>query len=96
MFDMTPCESFLFSKKGSLILMQLVLIIYFIQKYNIYYIYIYLYICIYVYIYTYMQVFDTLTQPFSDTRKTLYLKEPLAKLLKTYFKDKCNIYFVVV
>ena len=42
-----------------------------------------------------MQAFDTLTQSFSDTRRTLYLKEPLAKLLKTYFKDKCNIYFVV-
>ena len=42
-----------------------------------------------------MQAFDTLTQSFSDTRRTLYLKEPLAKLLKIYFKDKFNIYFVV-
>ena len=31
-----------------------------------------------------------------DTRKTLYLKEPLAKLLKTYLKDNVNIYFVVI
>ena len=31
-----------------------------------------------------------------DTRKTLYLKEPPAKLLKTYLKDNGNIYFLVI
>ena len=31
-----------------------------------------------------------------DTRKTLCLKEPPAKLLKTYLKDNGNIYFVVI
>ena len=31
-----------------------------------------------------------------DTRKTLYLKEPPAKLLKTYLKDNGNIYFAVI
>ena len=30
------------------------------------------------------------------TRNTLYLKEPPAKLLKTYLKDNGNIYFVVI
>ena len=42
-----------------------------------------------------MQVFDTMTQSF-DTRKTLYLKETLSKLLKSYLKDNGNIYFVVI
>ena len=32
----------------------------------------------------------------SDTRKTLYLKEPPAKLLKTYLKGNGNIYFAVI
>ena len=31
-----------------------------------------------------------------DSRKTLYLKEPPAKLLKTYLKDNGNICFVVI
>ena len=31
-----------------------------------------------------------------DTRKTLYLKEPPAKLLKIYLKDNGNICFVVI
>ena len=31
-----------------------------------------------------------------DTRKTLYLKIPSAKLLKTYLKENDNIYFVVI
>ena len=31
-----------------------------------------------------------------NARKTLYLKEPPAKLLKTYLKDNVNIYFVVI
>ena len=31
-----------------------------------------------------------------DTRKTLYLKEPPTKLLKTYLKDNGDIYFVVI
>ena len=31
-----------------------------------------------------------------DSRKTLYLKEPTAKLLKTYLKDNGNICFVVI
>ena len=31
-----------------------------------------------------------------DTRKTLYLKIPSAKLLKTYLKENGNIYFVVI
>ena len=31
-----------------------------------------------------------------NTRKTLYLKEPPAKLLKTYLKDNGSIYFVVI
>ena len=44
---MTPCKSFLFSKNGSSIPKQLVLIAFFIQKY----IYIYIYIYIYMYIY---------------------------------------------
>ena len=30
-----------------------------------------------------------------DTRKNLYLKEPPAKLLKTYLKNNGNLYFVV-
>ena len=38
-----------------------------------------------------MQVFDTVTQYF-DTKKTIYFKEPSAKLLKTYLKDSGNIY----
>ena len=38
-----------------------------------------------------MQVFDTVTQYF-DTKKTIYFKEPPAKLLKTYLKDSGNIY----
>ena len=42
-----------------------------------------------------MQVFATVTQYF-DTKKTLYLKEHPAKLLKTYLKDNGNIYFVVI
>ena len=42
-----------------------------------------------------MQVFDTVTQSFG-TRKTLYLKEPPAKLLKIYLKDNGNIYLVVI
>ena len=37
-----------------------------------------------------IQVFDTVAQSFSDTRKTLYLKEPPTKLLKTYLKDNGN------
>ena len=43
-----------------------------------------------------MQVFDTVTQSFFDTRKTLYLKELPAELLKTYLKDNGNIFFVVI
>ena len=31
-----------------------------------------------------------------DSRKTLYLKEPPAKLLKTCLTDDGNIYFVVI
>ena len=31
-----------------------------------------------------------------DTRKTLYLKEPPTKLLKTCLKDNGNICFVVI
>ena len=31
-----------------------------------------------------------------DTRKTLFLKEPTPKLLKTYLKDNGNICFIVV
>ena len=42
-----------------------------------------------------MQVFDTVTQSFS-TRKTLYVKEPPAKLLKIYLKINGNIYLVVI
>ena len=70
---MTPCESFLFSKNGSLILMQLAFITFFIQKY-IYISVIYiqdiiymlhicyvLYICyiykIYIYICIYMSLY---------------------------------------
>ena len=30
-----------------------------------------------------------------DSRKTLYLKEPPAKLLRTYFQDNGNKYSVV-
>ena len=47
---MTPCESFSFRKNGSSILLQLMLITFFIQKLCIY-IYIYIYICIYIYTY---------------------------------------------
>ena len=43
-----------------------------------------------------MQIFDTVTQSFFDTRKTLYLKELPAELLKTYLKDNGNIFFVVI
>ena len=43
-----------------------------------------------------MQAFDTITQSFFNTGKTLYLKEPAVKLLKTYLKEKGNIYFVVI
>ena len=43
-----------------------------------------------------MQVFDTVTQSFFDTRKTLYLKEPPAKLLKTYLKENGNVDFIVI
>ena len=43
-----------------------------------------------------MQVFDTVTQSFFDTRKTLYLKKLPAELLKTYLKDNGNIFFVVI
>ena len=43
-----------------------------------------------------MQVFDTVTQSFFDTRKTLYLKELPAELLKTYLKENGNIFFVVI
>ena len=43
-----------------------------------------------------MQVFDTVAQSFFDTRKTLYLKETPAKLLKTCLKDNGNIYFAVI
>ena len=32
----------------------------------------------------------------SDTRKTLYLKEPPANSLKTYLKDNGTIYFLVI
>ena len=31
-----------------------------------------------------------------DTRKTLYLNEPPAKLLKKYLKNNSNIYFIVI
>ena len=37
-----------------------------------------------------IQVFNTVAQSFSDTRKTLYLKEPPTKLLKTYLKVNGN------
>ena len=43
-----------------------------------------------------MQIFDTVTQSFFDTRKTLYPKELPAELLKTYLKDNGNIFFVVI
>ena len=43
-----------------------------------------------------MQVFDTVTQSFFDTRKTLYPKELPAELLKTYLKNNGNIFFVVI
>ena len=55
-FDITPCESCLFSKNESLILMQLVLINFFIQKYTYIYIFIYIYIYIYVYIRIYIYI----------------------------------------
>ena len=60
-FDITPCESCLFSKNESLILMQLVLINFFIQKYTyiyIFIIYIYIYIYIYMYIYVYIYIYN--------------------------------------
>ena len=41
-------------------------------------------------------VFDTVTQSFFDTRKTLYLKEPTTKSLKKSLKDNYNTYFVVI
>ena len=31
-----------------------------------------------------------------DTRKTSYLKDSTAKLLKTYLKDNSHIYFIVI
>ena len=43
-----------------------------------------------------LQVLDIVTQSFFYTRNTLYLKEPPAKLLKTYLKDNGNIYFAVI
>ena len=43
-----------------------------------------------------MRVFDTITQSFFDTRKTLYLKQTPAKLLKPYLKDNGNIYLVYI
>ena len=65
------------------------------------------YVCIYVSVFAIngwadvqvfpvMQVFDTVTQSFFDTRKTLYPKELPAELLKTYLKNNGNIFFVVI
>ena len=41
-------------------------------------------------------VFDTVTQFFFDTKKTLYLKEHTAKPLKANLKDDGNMYLVVI
>ena len=44
-----------------------------------------------------MRLFDTVTQSVLDTGNTLYFeKKKPAKLLKTYFKDNGNVYFVVI
>ena len=41
-------------------------------------------------------VFESVTQSFFDTRKTLYLKESAAKPLKRNLKDDDNTHFVVI
>ena len=66
-FDMTHCESFLFSKNKSPILMQLALITFFTQKYIYIYIYLYIYILYFLYIYIHI---------YSDVMKTVQCTHP--------------------